>query len=218
MNTKYDKQLKAIKHYQKFPQMLPFIGSDYDNICNGKVRIFVLGESHYFPKNSVIHKDAEKWYHQITEKDLNEEEKDWINTREILMGDWEPQSHKIYENINDALAEFDAFNKIKRPIDGIAFMNAFLRPANEGKGIEPTELDISESAKVINEIIKIIQPTLVIFASKKAWDKLQHLNHKNKNYTHYPIYHRWLREKGKYGKEKFIQLIKEELKKRNCGN
>ncbi|GAB4200463.1 MAG: hypothetical protein Fur0023_03860 [Bacteroidia bacterium] len=225
MNTKYDAQLKQIPHYQKFPQMLPFIGDNYDNICGGKVKILVLGESHYFPKESNIHTDAKKWYNEISEKDLNEIEKDWIDTREIVEGEWKSLSHLIFALINEALAQFKQFQfEGKKSIQGIAFMNAFQRPSVEEDSIknihdednEQKDIDVQESCKVLKKVIEIIQPNLVIVVSKYTWYNLSNCIEIKKDCTNHTAakYNNgwWISEDGR---DKFINTVQNHLNE-NC--
>ncbi|MSP27193.1 MAG: hypothetical protein EXR80_01760 [Methylococcales bacterium] len=113
--------------------MLPFIGENYDE--NSK--ILLLGESHYFPKDSTIHKNANEWYKKSS-VDLSKQEGNQINTRKVVnnMNDdftkqleWS-KSRTIFRNIEDSLIT-SGFPKTNNSLCHVAFMHAFLRPAEE---------------------------------------------------------------------------------------
>lgn len=213
METKFDEQLKKIKHYQKFPVMMPFIGRCYEQ---APIKLLVLGESHYFPHDSAIHSDANNWYENVTVNDLNEEEKKYINTREILLSDWLSTSHIIYKNIDSALSEIEHFRNCNyRPIDNIAFMNAFQRPANEGDSIKKIidDNDIKFATDTIQNVASIINPDLIIICSIYAWEKL-HNNLENiedkLDFTCNPVENRyWFKNDYQHNRNKFIKIIKE---------
>ncbi len=63
-------------------------------------------------------------------------------------------------------------------IQNIAFMNAFQKPAaGNGKNIKVFDIDIEQSAKVINQVLSIIKPKHLCFVSKKAYKKIIKRNH-----------------------------------------
>ena len=55
--TRYDEQLQTLVHYQNYPEMLPFIGTNYDS---HEKKLLIIGESHYLPKDTLV--DVMKWY------------------------------------------------------------------------------------------------------------------------------------------------------------
>jgi hypothetical protein len=56
-NIKYDNEFMNIDFYKKYPQMLPWVGSEYD-----LTKILIIGESSYLCEKSSIHKDPKGWY------------------------------------------------------------------------------------------------------------------------------------------------------------
>ena len=82
MNTDFDTSLKQIPHYQAYPAMLPFVGEEY--ISEQHKKVLVIGESHYLPKESTVHHDAEAWY-AGSQESLNDKEVAWINTCELIL-------------------------------------------------------------------------------------------------------------------------------------
>ena len=168
----FDKKLNEIEHYQKFPAMRPFIGQNYGNIDSKK--IMLVAESHYLPPKSTISKNPENWYNS-TQSDLSDAEVAWINTRNILKGNWKPAGHMIFRELNTRMAEFMNIDGA-RAMNNVAFMNGFQRPAPEtGNSIRNfcKKIDYDIGAQTIKIVIKIIKPDLVIFVSKLSWDKIR---------------------------------------------
>lgn len=203
-DTSFDKELQKIDHYRKFPVMMPFIGKNYKTQNR---KLLILCESHYLPEESTIHLDAEKWYNEVTEKDLNEVEKKWINTREITIWEFkneQPPFINIYNALKDAGME--------NPEYSIAYMNAFLRPSIEGKSVKHIveKIDFDVAGNVINKVIDIIQPSYVIFVSKFAWDSLNgNIPFPNKDFTAHPSSHGWWYDTTyPHNKQKFIDMVK----------
>jgi len=58
--TRYNSNFLKIDRYKVMRQMIPFVGAEYNSIKHKK--ILIIGESHYFPPESKIHLNAEKWY------------------------------------------------------------------------------------------------------------------------------------------------------------
>ncbi len=75
--NRYNEQFIQIEHYRRYPQMMPFVGKEYE--AGG---ILLLLESHYLPERSRVHLDADHWYSGNSDS-LSEEEKIWIHTRNI---------------------------------------------------------------------------------------------------------------------------------------
>lgn len=213
---KYDDSLRPIDFYKQFPEFLPFIGNNY---CEEK--ILLLGESHYFPKNSTIHKNAVDWYNKST-KDLSGDEPYFINTRRVLNNlDWDKKAKKVIErkkwtksrtifrNIEQSLID-SKFTKTDNLLCHIAFMNTFLRPAeNTGQSINVCQIDIEKSVLVINQVIEIIRPKHICFVSSKASKCIaKDLTMRSDSVPH-PASIWWYRKsKRGIGKELFLNLLK----------
>jgi len=177
--SKYNKKLKSIQHFEKYPQMMPWIGADYDN-PNHK-RVLVIGESHFLPLKSKIHKSPTKWYNgNISnlndDEDIEKNERAWTYTvgciKDTRNQIYDSKSHTIYKNIELALIKTDFyFNSKEHMFRYIAYYNYFQRPANnKGDSINYTTVDSKIAASVFSDILKIIKPELVCFTSKLAWN------------------------------------------------
>ena len=218
-------ELKKIDFYQRFPMMIPFIGDYY--ISDKHKKLLLVGESFYFPDKSTIHLDAEKWY-QASEKDLSvvegengkkEEEKEWINCKDLLENNKWKKGHKMYIELNNTIGKmkltFDA-----RPIDEIAFTNFFVRPAIKGKSIKnyknksDVEIDKQKANKVLESVLQILNPDVLIFVSKYAfecvdkniWNKFANMK---VNYFKHPCSPCWNCNDSSRGKNAFLKMLKE---------
>jgi hypothetical protein len=176
--TKYNKKLLTIQHYEKYPQMLPWIGADYDNWNHKKV--LVIGESHFLPPKSKIHKSPTKWYNgNISnlndDEDIEKNERAWTNTvgciKDARNQIYDSKSQWIYKNIELALIKTRfTFNITEHMFRYIAYYNYFQRPANnKGESINHTAEDTEIAALVFMDLIKIIKPEIVCFTSDLAW-------------------------------------------------
>lgn len=215
----FDCRLNQIEHYQKFPAMLPFVGKNYGKSSSRK--IMLIAESHYLPPQSTISKNSEKWY-SSTQAVLTNEEIAWINTRNILEGNWKPAGHMIFRELNTRMSEFINVKEF-RAMTNVAFMNGFQRPAPEtGDSIKRfcKSIDYRIGAKTIKEVVNIIEPDLVIFVSKLSWDKLRWKISKSELGVRYDFVchpgtggRYWHNEKYEHGLNKFKSLIEKEMNK-----
>ncbi|WKX76699.1 hypothetical protein [Zobellia laminariae] len=219
----FDNKLNEIEHYRKFPSMRPFVGENYGK--NNSRKILLIAESHYLPPKSTISRSPENWYNS-KQSDLNKEEVAWINTRNILKGDWKPAGHMIFRELNTRMSEFMNVQEF-RAMTNIAFMNGFQRPAPEtGDSIKYfcRAIDYKIGAETIKKVINIIEPHLVIFVSKLSWDKLRSKIPKSESEVKYDFVchpgtggRYWHSKKYKHGMKKFKFLIENEMKK-TCNN
>ena len=215
----FDEKLNEIEHYQKFPSMRPFIGKNYGKSNSGK--IMLIAESHYLPPKSTISRNPENWYNS-TQSDLSNEEIAWINTRNILKGNWKPAGHMIFRELNTRMSEF-IDNKEFRAMTNVAFMNGFQRPAPEtGDSIRNfcKPIDFKIGAKTIDNVVRVIEPDLVIFVSKLSWDKLRWKIPKSELEIIYDFVchpgtggRYWHNKKYEHGVKKFKSLIEKEVNK-----
>jgi len=210
---KYDDKLNSISFYKNYSEFLPFIGNSYDE----SPKILVIGESHYFPPDSTIHKNANEWYEKSS-LDLLGEEPYWINTRRIVNNvhgqkQQKPQKWKksrtIYRNIEQSLID-SGFPRTDNLLCHIAFMNAFLRPAEEtGQSIKVCKIDVEQSVLVINQIIEIIKPEHICFVSIKASKHIAKKLNMSSDSVPHPASAWWNRKsRNGIGKELFIELLK----------
>ena len=169
-STEFDKEFIKINHYKKFPQLIPFVGENYSD--NVSYRILLVAESHYLPDYSEKSLDCEKWYSQHP-IELDQEEINHTETREVVNTIWDKNGHMLFRELEKNLALFiPKYNG--RSINSCAFMNAFQRPSKNGITIKhfAKQTDFIVANKILKEVIKIINPSLVIFVSKYAWDSV----------------------------------------------
>ena len=204
--NRYNEQFRLIEHYQRYPQMMPFVGEGYE-----EYRTLLLLESHYLPDNSDFHCDAERWYNGRSHS-LSEEEKRWIHTRNITNDRCHWDGGKSIGTINLALIE--ALGREREERDNMfqyfCYMNAFQRPAIKGRGIQETCLDIEKSDEVIRQVIETLKPRHALFSSKKAAGKFMESVAQQDvevGATQHPSSPWWNKESGAEmitGKERFI--------------
>ena len=164
--AQFDTEFSGISHYQKHPQMMPFVGSEY---ASSSPRLLIIAESHYLRKSSTIHLDASGWY-QSSANQLLDHELSATNTRKCLTKagkTWRLKSYTIYRNLEAALIEA-GYPEKDNTLRHIAFMNAFQRPAVSRLSINSTAIDEEYSAPTIRSVVRIIEPEKVIFVSRKA--------------------------------------------------
>jgi len=180
-SNKFENQLSQISHYKNYPQMMPWVGSQYG--VNQK-KILIIGESHYLPKGSTIQKIPEYWYNS-TIKDLGfspveeESEVDYTETAEIVscgMNNWNDGGHRFYKFIHNSMREA-GINLDSGPNDNlfryVAFYNFFQRPAEvSGGSLKRSDLDDKVAYEVFEENIKILDPDAIFVVSVKVWDAL----------------------------------------------
>jgi hypothetical protein len=204
--------LSEINHYKQFPSMMPHIGVFYS-----KFRILVIAESHYFPKDSSIHKTAGTWY-KASDKDLTEKEQGYINTQKLLRKKWNSPGHNVLMELNRAIA--DGLNLPRKgevkATEYVAYMNAFQRPGETGMSLKKslTDVDKAIGLQTVMEVLKLLNPRLVIFTSILAWNRIG--KQLDKNYTKFNIhatyhpaaYRYWHGKKYKKGRRKFVELVR----------
>jgi len=213
-SKEFDEDLRTIEHYLRFPAMKPYIGENYGK--NGYPRILLIGESNYLPKKSEIHKDAKLWY-EADQSQLVNEEVNWVHCRQLLECDWKSHGHKIYRELESNLKKhFKNYNN-QRAMTNVAYINGFQRPSPEtgesiNKFLKP--IDYKISSDVLSRVVKIIDPDIIIFVSKLAWDRLRwklNIDKKVKiDFTCHPgtggLY--WHNKNYMHGRKKFNDLLK----------
>ena len=170
----FDQQLQKHAFLQRHYECLPFIGENYK-----ETRLLLIGESHYVPGAEVHCVNREDFY-DVSFDDLTEGEyKDWINTRRVF-------EYRVYdrENLKGFFAnpatemagvlhpaEPISTDRIIEAMHHYAFMNYFKRPAYDAgqtiKGL--TRQDYRYAYDVSRYIMDVLQPTHIIFVSKKAY-------------------------------------------------
>ena len=187
----FDKELKDMDIYCRYPISLPFIGKNY---ADTKKKILFVGESNYLPIE-YNNKITTEWYDKkLSEYDFSETAKWYLNTRGIVNGvinKDEPgnKAHIIYRNFGNVYAECLNHRDYSDALPHIAFYNYFLRPAEvTGKSIRVNDWgEKILSFDILVKLIDILKPHKVIFLSSLA------------RKTFHPV--RWSDERKEIGKE-----------------
>lgn len=173
-NTEFDKQFEEIAHYQIHKEMLPFVGTRFN-----ETNILLISESHYVPQEckEIITDD---WYKN---RDFVQHLKGNNNTRNVANGGNHPLFKSIVsasKEVNPAL-DFSCF----------AWYNFYQKPAQHKDSIKKglTKNDKLIAREVFEKVITILQPSAIIFLSKLAFDEIyvdekKNLTRKWNNETH----------------------------------
>lgn len=193
MNYSYDEELKKIDFFKVHPNLLPFIGDEYE-----KYKILHVGESHYLSQtsiddvNSVQLYDFIEWESSACEKAL-ESSPGYVDTRIVLtsfLGGYNGKGYNIFRNF---IKSFDKifFEKsdrltleMKKDYKYLAFMNFFQMPSliygayywdsllASAKFLGDKQLAykiwddcVKYSTAVLDKVIEIIKPKLVVITS-----------------------------------------------------
>ena len=157
--------------YEKYPMMRPYAGRNFSSINTPS--LLLIGESHYFPKDSSNHVEPQIWYSGIAEQ-LNEKETKWISTSDIIEKSREKgfknRSHSVWQKPFKIINEYGPnYSDFVQVADDIAFYNFFLRPAKEGKSLKVTPQDVSIANNTLLKNYQRLNPTCIIFLSKLAY-------------------------------------------------
>ena len=163
--------------YKQYPEMRPFVGLAYEEAKQHRCALLVIGESHYLPKYSTAHKDAKAWYcgdHSC----LNEEERGWINTSEIITEElpagFPNRAHVIFKSGAQKINEYGPrFSDYRKIFTYIVFYNFFLRPANEGDSLKNTFVpqDTSVAQAYFDFMLRTYTPNGIVFLSRFAFEQ-----------------------------------------------
>ena len=163
---------KKVSHFQKHPQMRPFIGDDYD-----KTRLFILGESHYLKEADYWR--IKIWYNSSVDewlpKGFTEDQSNWPgwygDTHTALLVT--KKMHSIYSRMDAVLRACEGVKELRSGLEGCAYMNFFQRPAEiNGGSIHNKGLDDIYAAQTLQGVCEVLKPTRIYFASTRAYKGL----------------------------------------------
>jgi len=206
---KFDVALKKIPHFTTFPEMMPWIGSEY---TNQDIKVLVIGESHYFSKGTELHHDPKIWYSRTFTESLEAKHGHRVRYQisRNINNRFIKKTHSMHKNIHRELIKTNYFKdnttRNSTPFDSIAYMNYFQRPANKnGSSISVKPQDIEVALETIKKVIITINPEVVLFASVKAYKTAIQSNLFSKldvlhDYSAHPCSMHWNKPCIKYGK------------------
>lgn len=219
-STSFGKELIPEGIFNRFRELEPAFGKNYG--MNNLKKLLIVAESNYFEddleKESVF-KDPEKWYHGKNCPLIPEKKKDNVSS---WIGEGYPIFNNIFDSIRTVLDESNIkYEKTYYLLDEFAFYkNYFLRPASrKGKNLsfekDCKQIDRDVAGYALCGIIDIIQPNIVIFVSKYAYDEFNlYCSQNNKKfdnciieYTNHPS--RPASWSDENGKQKFENLLRE---------
>lgn len=187
--------------YTRYPKLQPFVGSRFGQ--GDGPSILLVGESHYLPAGSTVHRETAAWY-RGNAAHLNEEECEWIDTsgiyRESLEAGFPNPAHSIWKNslweIN--VGGFQYANYLDAG-ERIASYNFFLRPAEEGCSLNVDAEDIRVANEAFAYHCGVLKPTAVIILSRLAAHHIQAMPDIPAVVTPHPGSAWWNRQADCYG-------------------
>jgi hypothetical protein len=230
--TKYDDLLKLrLRHLSNYPQMIPFIGANWDDM---KMKILLIGESHFIPGEELNDiagsTHLHDWYNSNSET-FYEELANYLNTRrEVNRADKKKEfghvsslqiHYSLKEAVKNELVELKDMDYI---FPFLSYYNYFQRPAFiEGASILNNLQDDQIAYFTLKAIVDIIHPSKIIFCSKKAWNAYSgQLKSEDKSsvfknilidYVPHPATAHWNMARKSYGNlsgfEKFINILRD---------
>lgn len=205
---------------ERYPEMRPYVGEKYGEAQENRCALLVIGESHYLPKKSSANEDCKSWYSSNSTK-LDEKEKGWINTQDIIdagIGEgFSNRAHGIWKNgyaqINCMGPKFENYCDLFKYT---VFYNYYLRPARCGdtfKNIcEKEDKDIANL--YFKSMVEKHKPNGIIFLSRFAYDSCEF----KENLTipiagaPHPSCCWWNRKSEKYGNRYGREVCKDGMK------
>lgn len=196
---KYEKELSAIPFYQVHPEYKPFIGEDYDKyrilLIGESHYIWQTPDDVHFPLSYF----EEHWWDGTCDE-LHQKNDGWYTTRKVVDNYRKKNGggrYGIFTNPIKSFSDVVLHQKVKevtieerQTISCFAFMNFYQMPAVfEAVGFEKSirksarqlgwtkaEVDdalkeiTEKSSEVVDAVIKAIDPKLIVFVSKAAYD------------------------------------------------
>lgn len=195
--------------FNRFPVLIPATYGDnyWNNPRHNK--LMIIGESNYLQDNAdSVFKDPYAWYQGEITKPLipKEKENDFKN---------EKSNYTPFDRLCDSMktvlkTEFGAI------YEEAVYYNYFLRPATGGRTFrhfcKPIDREVAGTA--LCGILEILEPDIVIFVSKYAYDEfIKHIGSTKYNNTQIEfVYHpsskfqKW--ESNPKSKQKFEELLR----------
>lgn len=183
--------------FERFPELIPYVGENYYSSYHKK--LIFIGESNYFPAefellvekierygNSTLLTSDEiqflhdfvevfpneyKWYKEYTGKPIPQSIKSFVGNAI----DYKPFNDNVFGLIKSILKDKNIETE-GCGLDQVAFYNYFLRPAvakGTKKGFKPQALDREVAGAALCDIIKRLEPQIIVFLSKKAFGEFK---------------------------------------------
>lgn len=203
--------------FDRFPELIPCIGENYDRADRKHKKLLFIGESNYFPaypESVSVFQDAEEWYHGKTNK-LIPEEKIIAVSNDTGYGPFV----RVFMIANNLLSQ-RGIPPFDSRLGECGFYNYFLRPAlNPGnskyKKFIPKEIDREVAGVALCGIIERIKPELIVFLSKFAYNEFinyikKHdiaINNLHIDHVVHPSSPWWNRWNGLYGKDALNNIL-----------
>lgn len=223
---------RELRIFERFPDFSPFVGDKYNS--GESKKILLIWESYYDTKKPArdIIKCTDKWYFEAQPNEIiqlfgdktNDYERPWNfaskmhkDGRDRLFKWRKGKQTKIknptFQNVETVLNEITK-EQDKNSFKYCAGYNYYLRPALNSSSVKSDPLDEKVAIETLKAVIRELNPTTVIFFSKKAEASFKPYREefesvKFKAFVH-PASAWWNRKSGKSqksGKQRFEEFI-----------
>lgn len=225
----YDLSFQStIPHYSIFPELMPFVGGDWDVVNK---RILLIGESHYLKGGGTLFSNESDTWYTLDPSLLESDHRTNINTRltvrdadnyKVSTNGYHCKAHSIFYNMKSAIATALAKDiSGKTVFENFSYYNYFQRPAEVvGGSIKVTGRDREVAFETLKQIHSILKPHQIIFVSSKAHDNFikqlnsdKFIDRELVSRIPHPACAWWNTEmkrfQGRTGKEQFSSIIKD---------
>jgi hypothetical protein len=108
---------------------------------------------------------SDEWYSSDFDKSILEGNS---NTNNVMLQHFSKKGHILFRNIENALQKVDS----SLTLNDISWYNFFQKPAKFGISIKPTTKDKEVALETFEEIIKILDPKIIVFVSSLSFGSL----------------------------------------------
>jgi len=186
--------------YTRYPMLQPYVGTRFGQ--GESPSVLLVGESHYLPAGSTVHRETPAWYRGNAAQ-LNDEESGWIDTsgiyRESLEAGFPNPAHSIWKN---SLWEINAggfrLANYLNAGERIASYNFFLRPAEEGCSLNVEPEDVQMANEAFGYHCSALKPSAVVILSRLAARHIHNMPDIPAVVTPHPGSAWWNRHAGAY--------------------
>lgn len=183
-------QLGQIDFFKIHPNLIPFVGEDYDDF-----KILQIGESHYLNQrwdDMKVHVDdfLVDWWKEPCNR-LLADSVGWVDTRGVLDNfiNGKSGSYTIFSNVLRSFCHIVLSEKephivgaAKKKYNYFAFMNFFQMPsliegvkfwdsldvAHNVNAGQLWDICVERSSQVLDAVVEILDPTMIVFTSISA--------------------------------------------------
>ncbi len=240
MGNNYYEKFKHSEVFKNHPEYIPYVGENYEQtriLLIGESHYIPWNELEHMKDKDKVNLDPyrQEWYEKTTDEIfVAEDDKKYINhfTTQKVLGAFTSYYHSSYykteKGVRSKYAKaYDMFSNPAKvmmelsndklptkvsAIKTVAFCNYFQRPAlEEGDTIKVLPCDSENAYEAFKVAVEVLEPKLVVFLSKKAYEDWEKSGGKNGinsvfefDYVNHPTAYSW---NANNGKQKFTEIL-----------